>query len=103
MDDTYPYTPDYIKFSDKIFLLNNELQCEVEFENDNYLIRNDEFDITVWGETREEAVEAFSFSFYSLYVNFHNESDKNLSEGAQSLKGKLKSIIKQVIDEAKKD
>jgi len=98
--DTYPFTPDYIQFQEASFILTKKLECNVEFNDDLYLIRNEELDLTAWGDSREEVEEAFSFSFYSLYVNFYKEKNSNLSKNAQTLKRKLKKIIKTVIDEA---
>lgn len=101
--ETYPYLPDFIQYDNTLFFLSHQLPCEVEFEDNNYIIRCEELDITVWGETRDEAEEAFSFSFFSLYENFYLENDKNLSPDAQSLKKELGRIIKEVIDETKKN
>lgn len=96
---TYPYSPDFIQFEGKAFYLNEALKCTVSFEDEQYFIRNEKLDLTVWGDTREEAEEAFSFSFYSLVQNFYNEDDSKLSKSAQELKTGLKNIIKQVADE----
>lgn len=95
--DTYPFKPELIKFQDIIFDLNKAIVCIVEFEDDNYVIKSEELDLIVWGETRKEAEEAFNFSFYSLYRNYYLENDSNLSDEAILLKGKLKKIIKSVI------
>jgi hypothetical protein len=101
--ETYPYKPEFIKFKDKIFILNKKLDCQVEFEDDNYIIKNIDLDIIVWGQTREEVEEAFCFSFYSMYVNYYQEIDDNLSSEAIELKNKLSVIIKNVLNEAEKN
>jgi len=101
--ETYPFKPDIIKCNDKIFVLNKKLECQVDFEDDNYIIKNDELDIIVWGQTREEVEDAFEFSFYSLYLNYCLEIDDRLSDEAKELKSKLNTIIKNVIDEAEKN
>ncbi len=101
--ETYPYKPEFIKFNDKIFILNKKLDCQVEFEDDNYIIKNTDFDIIVWGQTREEVEDAFCFSFYSMYLNYHQEIDDNLSSEAIELKNKLSVIIKNVLNEAEKN
>lgn len=101
--ETYPFKPDIINYNGKVFVLNKKLDCQVEFEDKYYVIKNNELDILVWGQTREEVEEAFRFSFYSLYLNYLIEADENLSNEALELKRKLLSIIKSIIDEAKKD
>lgn len=92
--DTYPYKPDIIKFDNVIYNLKEKLDCDVVFEDDNYIITNDFLDITVWGNTRDDAEQAFCFAFSALYQNFAMEVDKKLTEEAQKTKAKLLSIVK---------
>lgn len=97
---TYPYAPDVIRFDDKIYVLSEKLDCKVVFENDFFIITNELFDITVWGDSRTEAEKAFSFTFSALYQNYVNDDDVNLSETAKNIKIKLKQIVKaEYIDE----
>ena len=91
--EIYPFTPSKIIFEDTEYLLNEPLQCKVTYEEDNYIIRNEVFDITVWGETRELAEDAFQFSFHSLVEKFYNEADRKLSNKAKDLKSKLQLLI----------
>ena len=98
--DTYPYKPDTIRFEHHTFVLNEKLHCEVDFEEDQYFIINNELDITVWGDNREEVENAFCFSFYSLYKNYAEESDENLSPSALEFKKKLLLLIKAHHNEA---
>jgi len=77
-------------------MIKNVLDNQVTYEDDNFIIRNDEFDITVWGQTRDKAQEAFGFTFHALYKNYMLEKDENLSDKAVELKNKLKLIIKKI-------
>lgn len=95
--EIYPYKPDMIRYDRNIFILDHKLDCEVCYDEGNYIITNDEFDITVWGHTREEAENAFAFTFSALYKNYCEESDDNLSDKAKNLKYKLKLIIKDTV------
>jgi len=97
--DTYPFKTDIIKYKETIFDLNKNIECVVEFEEGNYFIKNEELDLIVWGNTRKEAEEAFSFGFYSLYQNYYLEENSNLSEEAILLKEKINSLIKKVVNE----
>lgn len=101
--ETYPFKPEFIKFNDKIFILNKKLDCHVDFEDDNYIIKNDDLDIIVWGQSREEVEEAFCFSFYSMYLNYYQEVNDKLSVEAMELKNKLIAIIKNIVNEAEKN
>ena len=97
--ETYPYKPNTIAFENTVYILNKRLDCQVEFEDDMYVIQNSEFDITVWGETREEAEYSVGFTFHSLYQNFALENDNKLSEKAKLLKNNLLTTVKKVINE----
>jgi len=93
--DISPYNPSIIKYENTTFTLTHKLECIVTLEEDNFIIRNNELDITVWGQTRAEVEEAFAFTFSALYQNYYKEVDKNLTAKAKVLKNKLKSIIKK--------
>jgi hypothetical protein len=95
--DIYPFKPKIIVWENRIYLLSEKLECSVEYKEDNYIIRNDEFDITVWGETREEAEDAFAFAFDALFNNFANEKDDNLTVQSQILKKKLNNIVLKIV------
>ncbi|KAF0153566.1 MAG: hypothetical protein FD143_98 [Ignavibacteria bacterium] len=101
--ETYPFKPDTIRFDNHIFILQSALVCDVNFEDDSYFITNHDLDITVWGNTREETEQAFCFSFYSLYKNYVEEIEENLSEKAIELKNKLNILIKSHYYEAPKN
>lgn len=100
--ETYPYKPSSIVFENVAYNLNKRIDCQVCFEDQMYIIQNQEFDITVWGDTREEAEISFAFTFHSLYQNFAIEDDTKLSEDAQRLKQKLLKTVKKVLYEGKK-
>lgn len=91
--NTYSFEPENIKYKNLNFILNKQLVCSVEFIDDNYIIKNNELELTVWGETRKDVEDAFNFSFYSIYKNFYLEDDSNLSSEAILLKNKLKNRI----------
>lgn len=95
--DAYPFRPDVLRYDEYLFILNRKLVTQISIEDGLFVIISDELDITVWGSAREEAEEAFAFSFYALYLNYCIEEDENLDEGAQELKETLKSLIQSVV------
>lgn len=97
--DTYPFKPEIINYQETIFVLNKNLNCIVEFEKGIYFIKNEELDLVVWGDSRKEAEAAFSFGFYSLYLNYYLEENTCLSDEAILLKEKIISLIKKVVNE----
>lgn len=98
--DTYPYKPNTIRYENHTFILNEKLHCDVDFDDGQYFIVNKDLDITVWGDTRDDVESAFCFSFYSLFKNFAEESDENLSPSALELKKNLLALIKSYHNEA---
>lgn len=93
---TYPYSPDIIKYDEKLYVLHDKLSCDVNFENQAYVITFPPLDICVWGTAREEAEAAFNFTFHALYQNFGLEQDEALSDEAIVLKNKLLTIVKAI-------
>ncbi len=96
--ETYPFKPTNITYLDTIYILYQQLNCKVDYEENMYLIHNDDFNLTVWGESREEVENSFSFAFHALYQNYALEVEEKLSSEAKQLKVKLLSIVKKVID-----
>jgi hypothetical protein len=94
----YRFLPDIIRYQNKVFILNQALECKIEVVDENYTITNQILDITTWGESLEEAQDAFSFSFYALYENFYNENSEKLSSKAIKVKEKLHNLIKLVVE-----
>ncbi len=73
-----------------------KLDCEVSYDKGSYVIRNEKLDITVWGNSRDEAEAAFAFSFDALYQNFALEDDTKLTSDAIALKSDLHKIVKNI-------
>ena len=91
--DTYPFKPQYLAFDRHSYILKEKLDAVVAYVDGNYIISNKLLNITVWGKTRDEAEEAFAFAFHSLFENFANESDKNLTAKSRVSKRILKNLI----------
>ncbi len=102
---TYPLKLDIIRANEEIIVLKQPIKAEVNFKDELYYIYNNEFDIQVKGETREEAEDAFTTRFYELYNTYHLADDlvnKQLDELVGKAKKlqvqkKLNEYIKQVI------
>ena len=92
-EDIYPFKPQYLTFNGASYILREKLNTIVSFEDGHYIISNELLNISVWGETRDEAEEAFAFAFHSLYENFAKEDDKNLTPQSRRLKQTLKNLI----------
>lgn len=84
-----------INYDYVISQLKNKLGYQVQFEEDNYIFTNDLLDITVWGNTRDEAEQAFSFALSALYQNYAIESDDKLTQEAKAIKAKLLELERE--------
>lgn len=93
--ETYPLSLDRIKSNEKTIYLHDTINCMVEYSDDLYFITYKDLNIEVWGETREDAEQAFKFTFYSLVVNYAEEDDSNLTNDAILLKNKLITMIRK--------
>lgn len=91
-----PYTPDRIIYNGLIIYFHDSINCPVSFVDDFYLISYPDLNIEVWGASRQDAEKAFDFTFYSLYLNYAEEDDKNLTDDAIQLKDKLTTMIRTV-------
>lgn len=94
--DTRPFNPKVITYENLTYNLHNPLKCLVTYEDDNFIIRNDLLDITVWGEDQDIAEEAFYFMFNAVYENYANEKEEYLSEKAIILKHKIDNLIASI-------
>ena len=54
--DTYPFTPNLLQFDNAVYVLNEKLLCNVDYEDDMYVVENELLNICVWGETREDEI-----------------------------------------------
>ena len=93
--ETYPYTTNNIVYNNNNILLSQTIEALVEFddESNQFIITNDELDITVWGDTRESAIEAFNFMFVSLKKEYCDDKLENMSGLAIELRNKLNELI----------
>lgn len=62
-------------------------------EGSNFLVKDDFLEITAWGESKEQAMEAFNFSVEAVFQNYILEDDGNLTEKAKAYKDKISTVI----------
>lgn len=96
--DIYPFRQQYLRFKTVSYILREKITGDVSFEDGNYIIINEPLNISVWAKTRDEAEEAFAFTFHSIYQTFALQEDRNLTEDAQVLKQTLLTLVFSVID-----
>jgi hypothetical protein len=87
----------YLIYESHFFSFKKSIQCKLSFKENHFRLNNDLLNISVWGSNEEEAIDAFNFQFYSLYLNFALENDNNLSDEAIKLKSKLLDLISLVL------
>jgi len=87
------FEPTSVLFGDKYFFFKKPLKCNLKIDDNHIIIKNNNLYIKVWGSNINEAINAFNFTFYSLYKNFALESDDKLSESSLKIKNKLKDLV----------
>ncbi len=87
------FNPSIVFFENHFYYLTEKLNCKLSLENNIYKIDCPKLKIKVWSKTKEEVINAFNFSFHSLYNNFASVSEKKLSSGAKKLRNKLRTIV----------
>ena len=95
--DTYPFKPKTIRADNFIYVLKEDLECNVEYKGRNYIISYPPLDILVKKESRSEAEEAFHLAFHTMYVDYEKEENNNLNKKATDQKTTLLSIIDQTM------
>ena len=93
------YKTKHLKFNGTNYILREKLESMVSFAENQYMITNELLDISVWGDTRQKAEDAFAFTFHSLYQNFAKEDDTNLTNRAKVLKGLLKHLVVKITND----
>jgi hypothetical protein len=92
-----PYFTSKISLPGDITIHLRELiEVDVKQDEEGFQLMYEPLDINVWGDTREDAEEAFNFTFISLFETYGKEDDENLTEEAQELKQSLLNHISTV-------
>lgn len=87
------FNPSFLFYNNEYYFLKENLDCKVYQKDNLFFVECLGLKITVWGKNREDALNAFNFSFHALVQNYVNEDNSNLSLGARRLKNKIKSIL----------
>ena len=90
------YHPKYILDKEALFVFNEPLNCEVRFEGGYYKIEHKHLDLLVWGDTFEQAIEAFESYFNDIYKVYCLCDENELTKKAIILRNKFLEIIKSV-------
>lgn len=97
LDEPYFEEKDFnisvVFFEGHFFHLKKPLECQLEIIEDKIFIYNKLLDIRVWGNSKDDAIDALNFTFYSLYKNFAQEEDQNLTLEAKKVKEKLNNLV----------
>lgn len=95
---THPFVLEEMVYENFAVDFHDKIVSAVSIEEDLFIITNEILDITVWGDTRTEAEEAFRFSLYAIYQNYYFESESKLSPDAVKLRDYLFNITKSVTE-----
>jgi hypothetical protein len=80
------FRPDVLRYDEHIFVLRRRLDARAWQEDETWFIGCEELDVTVWGDSREQAEEAFAFAFCAHYLNYYLADDGRLAPDALAYK-----------------
>ena len=78
------------------FLLKKSLRVRVGVEGGVWVYEYSPLEILAYGSTQEEARDAFTTEFASVWEQVGKEDDSNLTRDAKSLKKRLLSLVDRV-------
>ncbi len=90
------YAPITIKTDTKTYILNFPLRCNLEREENYYVITSEMLDIIGTGPTEDDAKTNFNQEFDYIYTRYNELEDKNLSERILNIKKILHIIVKSI-------
>ncbi len=90
------YAPNIIELDNKKYILKYPLRCNLEFEDDYYIITCEMLDIIGTGSTQEEAQINFSQEFDFIYNRYNELKDENLSNRILDIKKILQITVKSI-------
>lgn len=88
------FRPDVLRYEEHVFVLRRRLAARAWQEDATWFIQCEELDMTVWGDSAEQAEEAFGFAFYAHYLNYYLADDNQLAPDALAYKSQLQGLIR---------
>lgn len=90
------YAPNTIELDTKTYRLNFPLRCNLEHEDDYYIITCEMLDIIGTGLTEEEAEANFNQEFDFIFTRYNELNDANLSNRILNIKKILQISVKSI-------
>jgi len=87
----------HIRFNEDIRELRYPIDLEVEFENDEYILYNNEFNLLVTSDNLKDGVERINDELKLLWLDYVEEETGNLTEGGVVFRNKLRSLLDEGI------
>ena len=87
----------HIKFDGGIRELQYPIDLDVEFEGDEYILYNNEFNLLVTSSNLKEGMERVGNELKLLWLDYAEEETGNLTEGGIVFRDKLRSLLDEGI------
>ena len=87
------YNPSYIAFENKFYYFKNPINCNVFSKGNIFYCEFKDLKIKSFGASLNDAINAFNFTFHSLFINYASETNQNLSKDARRLKDKILDLV----------
>lgn len=92
-DTLYPYHINKITIGNGVYFFKEELNADVSFKDGLFYIVYPDLKIVVWGDTREDAEEAFDFMLRHLIVDIYLTNHIGMNLKTLRLKSLLHDLI----------
>ncbi|MCX5854986.1 MAG: hypothetical protein NTZ24_10565 [Deltaproteobacteria bacterium] len=96
LDMEHVWRTPVIKAKGKMFNLVHPIACVIEKQEDHFVIDDEGLGIFVYGGSREDVIQEFSYDFATLWDCIAQEEDSLLTQDAQTIKKKLLELVRKV-------
>ncbi|KAF5046628.1 hypothetical protein DSECCO2_468810 [anaerobic digester metagenome] len=87
----------HIRLDGDLRRLRYPVDLEVEFEDGEYILYNNEFNLLVVSDNLKDGVERITDELRLLWLDYVGEEETNLTEGGVAFRNKLRSLLGEAI------
>jgi len=87
----------HIRLDEGIYKLRYPIDLEIEFESDEYILHNNEFNLLTTSRDLKDGIERIGDELKLLWLDYSEEETRNLTEGGIIFRDKLHSLLNEEI------
>jgi len=91
-------SPSFEKFTweGKEYILKTPIRCKVRYEDGYWFYNNEEYRLSAYGKTREDALLTLNEQFAYMCEVYPDKKDEELTKGARKLRDLLKENLQEI-------